>query len=161
MDTTNLEREITAILDQLCDCWNACEPERVRALWDTDEPTPYAMPQEIEAPLIGWEALDGYFARARARLEAASMRVWDVHSKLLAPDLAVALYQMHWNGLIKGFDKPMGVDTRVTAIFRRRSAGWRICHYVEAPPAPMLHLQQRYAAAVDAAFLRIVGNSRG
>jgi len=81
-----------------------------------------------------------------------SMRVWDVHAKQLAPDLAVALYQMHWNGEIKGFDHLVGIDSRVTAVFRRRGERWLICHYVEAPAAPMLHLQKYYAGNVDDDF---------
>lgn len=48
------------------------------------------------------------------------MRWWDLHCKPLAPDLAVALYQVHWNGDIKGFDGLVGIDSRVTAVFRRR-----------------------------------------
>jgi ketosteroid isomerase-like protein len=80
------------------------------------------------------------------------MRWWDLHCKRLAPDLAVALYQMHWNGDITGFDGLVGVDSRVTAVFRRRGDRWLLCHYVEAPAAPMLHLMKYYALAVDPGF---------
>ncbi|MGB1877108.1 MAG: hypothetical protein ACPHGY_09360 [Rhodospirillaceae bacterium] len=81
------------------------------------------------------------------------MRVGDINAKLLAPDLAVGLYQMQWNGEIKGFDHLFGIDTRVTALFRQREDRWLICHYVEAPAAPMLRLEKYYASNVDDAFL--------
>ncbi|MDG2242162.1 MAG: hypothetical protein P8L66_01585 [Rhodospirillaceae bacterium] len=81
------------------------------------------------------------------------MRVWDINAKLLAPDLAVRLYQMHWNGEIKGFDHLFGIDSRVTALFRKRENRWLICHYVKAPAAPMLHLQKYYASNVADVFL--------
>ena len=152
-----LVTEITAVLTRLCACWNRLEPQAIAELWDPEEAEPFLLPQEIEQPLVGWEALRGYLRRAGARLDAASMRVWNVNVKLVAPDLAVALYEMHWNGLIRGVVRPRGVDSRATVLFRRRGETWRICHYVEAPISPSLHLQHRYLDAVDADFLERVG----
>jgi hypothetical protein len=149
MDITN---DIELVLHDLCRKWTRLEHEHLIDLWDKDEAEPYALPQERTEPLIGWDALSGYYSTAKARLVRCSMRVWDIHAKLLSDDLAVALYQMHWNGEIKGFDHLFGIDSRVTATFRNRGAGWRICHYVEAPAAPMLHLQRYYAAMVDEDF---------
>ena len=148
----SLHADIAPILDSLCARWNALALASIEELWDPDEAVPYALPQETRAPVIGWEALRDYWAKGAARLRRASMRWWDLHTKPLGPDLAVALYRMHWNGDIVGFDGLVGVDSRVTAVFRRREARWRICHYVEAPAAPMLHLLQYYAQSVDADF---------
>ncbi len=149
---SSLRTDISAVLDQLCACWNATRLRPILDLWDPAEDEPYALPQECIRPLLGWKALGDYLQQGEARLHRASMRYWDLQAKLLAPEVAIAIYQMHWNGHVKGFEWPMGIDSRVTAAFRRRGERWRICHYVEAPPAPLLHLQQRYAAAVDPEF---------
>jgi ketosteroid isomerase-like protein len=147
-----LQAQVGQSLDRLCACWGSLDLAAIEQLWDPLEPTPYALPQEFRQPVIGWPALRDYWTQAAARLRRASMRWWDLHCKPLGPDLAVVLYQMHWNGDIKGFDGLVGVDSRVTAVFRRRDGRWLICHYVEAPAAPMLHLMKYYAASVDPAF---------
>jgi ketosteroid isomerase-like protein len=149
-----LDAEIATVLDELCRRWSALELASIEALWDPGEAMPYALPQEARAPVIGWPALREYWSRAAARLRRASMRWWDLNAKLLGPDLAVALYRMHWNGDIVGFDGLVGIDSRVTVVFRRREGRWRICHYVEAPAAPMLHLMKYYAQSVDPGFER-------
>jgi hypothetical protein len=157
MASSALTIEIADVLAQLCGCWTRLDLKAVADLWDKEEPEIFFLPHEIEQPLIGREALMEYLERAQLRLQAASMRTWNLHVRPLAPDLAVALYEMHWNGLLVGVPRPMGVDSRATAVFRRRGHVWRIVHYVEAPPAFGVRLQQTYLAAVDADFLQRVG----
>jgi hypothetical protein len=151
-ETATLASDIGGVLDELCACWNTLDLPAIEKLWDAGEAQPYALPQEMRQALVGWPALRGYWTSAAARLRRASMRWWDLHVKPLGPDLAVALYQMHWNGDIVGFDGVVGVDSRVTAVFRRRRDRWLLCHYVEAPAAPMLHLMRYYAQSVDPEF---------
>ena len=81
-----------------------------------------------------------------------SMRIWDLKAKPLGPDLAVAVYRMHWNGDVTAYGTALGGENRVTALFRRRNDRWYLCHYVEAPLAPMLYMQRLYALDVDAEF---------
>ena len=88
--------DIAATLAELCGCWNRLDQPAIRDLWDSEETEPYFLPQEIKEPIIGWDGLAAYYATAQARLVRCSMRTWDIHAKLLSPDLAVALYQMHW-----------------------------------------------------------------
>ncbi|MEE8305622.1 MAG: nuclear transport factor 2 family protein [Gammaproteobacteria bacterium] len=149
----NPATEIELLVTELCECWNRKDLQAIRALWDTEQATPHLMPQEKDQPIVSWPAFDEYLSEAQARLLRCSMRFWDLNVKPLGPDHAAALYQMHWNGEIRGFAKSLGIDSRVSAVFHRREDRWLICHYVEAPPAPMLHLQRSYAAAVDPDFL--------
>ena len=145
--------EVAPTLNALCACWNNLDQPAIQNLWDPKEAEPYFLPQEIKEPIIGWDKLTTYYATAQARLVRCSMRIWDVHANLLSPGLAVALYQMHWNGELKSVDHLFGIDSRVTALLRNRDDQWMICHYVEAPAAPMLHLQKYYASNVDSDFL--------
>ncbi len=149
----SLEREIRVVLNELCACWNRKDLRAIRALWDADEAAPHLMPQERTQPILTWAAFDDYLRTAEARLRRCSMRFGNLNVKRLGAAHAAALYEMHWNGEIRGLDLPMGIDSRVSVVFHRKRERWLICHYVEAPPAPMLHLQKCYAAAVDPDFL--------
>jgi len=148
-----LTHEIEAVLGQLAACWNRMELTAIRELWDPEETEPFYLPEEAEALLDSWEAIEAYWANTKATISRLSMRTWDVRAKLLAPNLAVAVYRMHWNGAVTGYPAPLGGDNRVTAIFRRRGETWRFCHYIEAPLAPMLYLRRLYELDVDRDFL--------
>jgi hypothetical protein len=149
---TTLVAELESVLHALCGCWNRRELGGIRALWDHDEPEPYLLPQEVAQPIIGWPGFDTHWKKTEARLKRCSMRIWDVHAKLLAPDVAMALYKFHWNGDIVGFDHLVGIDSRATATFRRRDGAWKFIAYVEAQSAPLLHLQRYYLMNVDESF---------
>ena len=117
---------------------------------DPDEAVPYALPQEIRAPVIGWPALRDYWTRGGAPAPRP-MRWWTCTPSRWAPNSRSRSHQMHWNGDIVGFGPGRHRQPRVTAVFRRRGH-WRICHCVEAPAAPMLHLMKYYAQSVDDGF---------
>ncbi len=149
--------EIARVLTRLCDCWTRLDLMAITELWDLNDPEIVIMPQEIEQPLVGEKGLRNYLTRSQARLHAASMRFWNLRVRSLAPDLAGALYEMHWNGQIGAVARPLGSDTRVTAIFRRRKDQWRFTQYIEAPVTISVRVQQAYLDAVDADFLKRIG----
>lgn len=146
-----------ALLQRLCACWEALDLGGIEGLWDAHEARPTMLPQELERPLVGWDELRLYWHKAAKRLDAASMRIGNVIVQPLTPDLAVLLYDMHWNGAIRGFARPVGVEARVSAIIRRTAQGWRFVHYVEAPLSFTLQLQQRNALQADPEFVRRAG----
>ncbi len=148
-----LKTDIEALLAQLIERWNGMRLPDIRELWDSDEQRPFYLPEEAEAPLTSWEDIQAYWQHTSDSISRLSMRIWDLHVKPIGPDLAVALYRMHWNADVAGFPKPLGGDNRVTAIFRHTDAGWRFCHYVEAPLAPITYMRQLYELNVDASFL--------
>ena len=148
-----ITEDITDVLNTLCALWTRMNQPQILDLWNKQELHPYLLPQEKGEPIIGSDSLQAYYRQVNERLVRCFMRVWNINAKLLSEGLAVALYQMHWNGEIKGFDYLFGIDSRVTAIFRNRGPDWLICHYVEAPAAPMLRLQKYYGAMVDPDFI--------
>ena len=148
----DLRPEIEAVLQQLVERWNAMRLLAIRELWDPQEAKPYYIPEEAEQPLTGWEAIESYWRGTLDSISRLSMRVWDLEVKPLGEDLAVAVYRMHWNAEVVGFPKPIGGDNRVTAIFRQTEQGWRFCHYVEAPLAPITYMRQLYELNVDEEF---------
>ena len=143
-----IQQEIEALLEQLSGFWNRSELSGIR----TTEPC--YLPEESAEPLIGWEQIEGYWSQTLTIISKLSMRIWDLRLKRLSDDLVVALYQMHWNARVSGYPEPVGGDNRVTAIFRHTSEGWRFCHYVEAPLAPILYMRKLYEDSVDEDFRR-------
>ena len=155
-----LTEELDAVLARVVTAWNALDFEALEKLWDEQESRPFYLPEEAPQALTSWPALRAYWQQTRRLTRALSMRTWDLDAKLLAEDLAVAMWQMHWNADVNGYERPVGGDNRVTAIFRRRSGEWRFVHYVEAPLAPILYLKRHYERDVDPEFAAHAGRAR-
>ena len=49
---------------------------------------------------------------------------------------------MRWIGEFAAYARPIGGDTRVAAIFRRRDRAWRFIQHVEAPLAPIVYFRR-------------------
>jgi len=148
----DLQTEIQQVLDRLIACWGDMRLPDIKGLWDAHEEKPYYVPEEVEEALTSWPDIEKYWQHTMATISRLSMRIWAVEVKPLGPDLAVAVYKMHWNADVAGFPKPLGGDNRVTAIFRNTSDGWRFCHYVEAPLAAITYMRQLYELNVDESF---------
>ncbi len=108
--------------------------EAKRALWDLDESSPVLQPEEIPQALIGWPAIDDYWAGTRGSLSELHSRYRELVHWRLAPDLAVASYSLRWRATLRdsAISSPLAADTRVTLLLRRRPPGWRIFHHVES-----------------------------
>lgn len=142
-------------MDRLVAAWNELDFPAVRALWHPSEQMPWYLPEEETDFLMGWDAIEAYWARTRSSIKRLTMRTWNVNAKPMADDLIVLLYEMHWNAEVEGYPKPCGGDNRVTALMRKgdEDLPWRFCHYVEAPLAPIMYLRRYYEECVDESFL--------
>ena len=147
--------EIGGVLADIESCWKRHDFEGLRALWDGDETQPIYVAEEAPA-LTSWASIDSYFAGTRGLLSRVGHRTHGVIIKALAPDLALAYYDMHWNaeiaaGGLFGGDQIAG-DVRVTVLFRKKPDGWRVFHYVEAPLAAMVQMKNAMTSVVDPDF---------
>ncbi|MBL8628400.1 MAG: nuclear transport factor 2 family protein [Rhodospirillaceae bacterium] len=108
-----------------------------RALWDQDDPSPLLMPEEAPRPLIGWSAIEAYWSKSRVVMESLKSRSANVRARLIAPDIALATYDMRWVATLAGpaevKRKPIAADVRVTAMLRKKPEGWRLFHLMEGP----------------------------
>ena len=106
-----------------------------KALWDQDEPLPILCPEESEEVLVGWAALDEYWAASRRSMASLKTKATDFSIVLLAEDVALANYVSRWIAEMAG-DKPtppIAADVRMTALLRHKSEGWRYFQLVEGP----------------------------
>lgn len=148
----NVTEEIATVLKQLRRNWNRMDLKAMADLWDTSDPEPFYLPEEVEEPLRDWEAIQAYWNKTMALIPRLKMRIWDIQAVPVSEDLAWVSYQFHWDAVAAGYEKPVGADNRAVALFRRLPEGWRICRYVEAPLAPILYMRKLYENSVDADF---------
>lgn len=148
----SLAEEIAGVLDRLRDNWNRMDLKAMAELWDTSDPQPFYLPEEVEEPLRDWDAIQAYWDKTMQMIPRLKMRIWDIQTSPLSEDLAWVSYQFHWDAVAEGYDKPVGADNRAVALFRKLPEGWRICRYVEAPLAPILYMRKLYENSVDADF---------
>jgi hypothetical protein len=146
----SISREIERTLELYRTCWERLDFAGLRQLWDPDEPEPTYLAEESSSVLFGWEAIEEYWSATRAATRCIRIETWGLRTRLVAPGLATAVYEMRWVGEFAGYARPIGGDTRVTAIFRHVDGAWRFIHYVEAPLAPIAYFKRFYERFADA-----------
>lgn len=135
--------DITAVLRQTEERWNAQDTAGLRELWDRDDAEPYYLAGEQENWFIGWEAINAYLApKGRPVTQAIRVKFYDIHARRLGDDLAFAAYWMRTDMKLVFAPEPFGSDNRVSAVFRRKPEGWRYLCYAEAFQAPTMYMQK-------------------
>jgi len=153
---SGLRQEIEPVIAALEEAWKAHDFAAIKALWDTDDAQPIYIAEEAERPFTTWEEIDRYWSHTGTVLARVGHRTANRIIKAASDDIAIVLYDMHWNaevapgGLFGG--EMMAGDNRVTIMLRRKPEGWRIFHYVEAPVAGMVQMRQHMRSLVDPDF---------
>lgn len=155
---STLKDEVTAVLERYVAHWNAWEMDAVKALWDADEKEPIYVAEETP-PLIGWDALDRYWAVSEPRRSEHYIGLSNVMVREIAPDVAHAFYRLSWNVFIRDnhlYPKPIGGSVRATTLLRRKPEGWRLFHHIEAPLASLLQLKEAHEKNVDPELFKLL-----
>lgn len=149
--------EVSAVIHATAERWNSQDYASVLELWDPDEPTPYYLAEEQDDWFIGWEPLRRYLAPPQPSPAVQGIReeMRDIHVKQIAPDLAIAAWWLHFEMKIIG-RPPIGEEVRVSAVLRRKPAGWRYIHWAESPMTGLMYMQKLMERDVDQAKFRIV-----
>jgi len=121
-----------------------------RRFWDEEEPQPILAPEEAPSPLVGWAAIDGYWAASRQSMSSLRTLCFDFHVNPLSPNLAVVAFKQRWIAQLSGSGPlaaaPLAATVRSTWVLRRRPAGWRILCIVEAHVDGIQYFRSLYAA---------------
>lgn len=141
---------VEAVIHATAEAWNSQDFARVLDLWDPAEPVPFYLAEEQDDWFIGWEPLRGYLAPPKPSPAVQGVReeMRDIHVKLIAPDLAIAAWWLHFEMKIIG-RPPIGEEVRVSAVLRRTEAGWRYLHWAESPMTGLMYLQKLMQRDVD------------
>lgn len=137
-------QDIEKTIEQYRSCWTRLDFAGLKQLWDAEEGAPCYLPEEAPQALSGWAEIEDYWTRTRSVTRSIAVETSSLRVQPLGPDLVVALFGMRWVGEFAGYARPIGGDTRVSAIFRRRGDAWKFIHYVEAPLAPIAYFRRFY-----------------
>ena len=128
-----LREQIAGVLGELERRWSRLELARIRELWDPDEADMTYIAEELRYPVVGWAAFDEYWVRLSGRLRGARYRTGELRTRAIGPDLAVVTFAVDWELLPVEAAEPNHGQSRVTAVLRQTTGGWRFIHWMEAP----------------------------
>ncbi len=137
-----VEADVKAVIHETANRWNSQDFSSVLELWDSNEPFPTYLAEEQAQWFIGWDRLRGYLdpPRPSPAVEAIREEMSNIHVKLISPDLAIAVWDMHFEMKIIGTN-PIGENVRVSAVLRLTDAGWRYIHWAESPKTALVYIK--------------------
>ena len=140
-----LHAEIEAVLKRTEEIWNSQHFYRLRDVWDTDDPEPWYVPEEIATPFRSWPEIERYWGPPLKVLKAFRWQFSNLHVKALAGDLALALFD-HYYEIEVAIGRPplpppsAGFD-RCLALFRKKPDGWKHILYAQCPLGPETYIR--------------------
>jgi hypothetical protein len=141
----DVEAAVTAIVHDTAARWNSQDYATVLELWDPDEPYPTYLAEEQAQWFVGWERLRNYLDPPRPNpfVEAIREEMFNIQVKQIAPDLAIAVWEMHFEMKTLG-SNPIGEEVRVSAVLRNTADGWRYIHWAESPKTAMVYIEDLF-----------------
>jgi len=110
---------------------------------------PTYLAEEQAQWFVGWDRLRGYLDPPRPNpfVEAIREEMYNIQVKQIAPDLAIAVWEMHFEMKTIG-SHPIGEEVRVSAVLRNTPDGWRYIHWAESPKTAMVYIEDLYEKEV-------------
>lgn len=141
---------LKALVHETAERWNSQDFRTILELWDPDEEVPFYLAEEQDGWFIGWEPLRAYLAPRMPSpvVEGLREEMHDISVKLIADDLAIAAWYMHFEMKIRG-QLPIGENVRVSAVLRRKPEGWRYIHWAESPMTAPAYIDRLFQRDVD------------
>jgi len=128
---------IDEVLQQTREIWNSQDFGRLKEVWDTSDPEPWYVPEEVEQPFFSWPQLEKYWNPGRKVLKGFRWDYDNLRVKVLCDDLAIALFDHYYEiQLIYGPKEPTAGFDRVLTLFRKTPEGWRHILYAQCPLGP-------------------------
>jgi len=124
--------------------WSECDVKQLVSLWDMSDGSCSYLPAESSARLVGPAAISDWFAATTAEFATIRMRPKVVHPRRLNSHLGALFAEIDWLLCRSKAATPIGGSIRISAVMRSTQDGWRLCHYAEAPLAPIVELRHFY-----------------
>lgn len=137
-----VEAGVIATLMETEKRWNSQDFATILELWDEDQAYPTYIAEEQSQWFVGWDRLREYLdpPRPNPAIEALRMDYYDIQVKQIAPDLAIAVWYLHFEMKVIA-SKPIGEEVRASGVFRKKEDGWKWIHYAESPKAAPVFLE--------------------
>ncbi|UCG72327.1 MAG: hypothetical protein JSV45_13945 [Chromatiales bacterium] len=180
-------RDIEALVQEFARRWTREEWRTVLDLWDRNEAAPYLLLSHQPDWLIGWDQLDGYFARkptvptkeipaqapagmqqielvhyeyrSEKELRAMLYTAKSIRVREIDDDLALAAWYVDFD-YKPPFMPAKGESFKANAIFRNTPGGWKFIHYAEAPMSAIMYFERLYRKEASPEFLESLEKRR-
>ena len=142
----NLQEEIEQLFRDTESIWDSQKYGNLKALWDEQDPDPFYLAEEQMDWKIGWTALEAYWEPipGRRMVEAIRMRFYDIKIKELSQDLVFVAGWVRHDMKMRGPMKAWGGDARMSAVLRKKEAGWKFVAYAESHRTPLTYIMDLY-----------------
>ncbi len=153
-DDAELVKEIEEVLKETEILWRGGSRGKLRAVWDTDDPNPWYVPEEIRKPMMSWSEIDAYWSPTRGGgLADFKWGFANVQAKRLAPNIALALFDHFYELEVAVANRPaFGGFDRTLAIFRKKPEGWRYILYAQCPLSPEEYIRAMREQIIEPDF---------
>jgi ketosteroid isomerase-like protein len=133
---------VTATLMATQQAWNSQDFAQILELWDEDQAFPTYIAEEQAQWFVGWDRLREYLdpPRPNPAIEALRLDYYDIQVKQIAPDLAIAIWYLHFEMKVIA-SNPIGEEVRASGVFRKTDDGWKWIHYAESPVTAAVFLE--------------------
>ena len=147
-----LAREVEAVLRQAEKIWDQRDSARYfDDLWSKGSDVVY-MSEWFYPVFYGREATAAYFKPQPMNLYAHRERYSNIEATYIAPDLAVATYQVRYDEHAQG-RMPLGGWSRVVMMLRKEQGQWRILGQFDAPMSLISQVRRLQEEALSNDFL--------
>jgi len=125
--------------------WNSQDFATLLELWDDKDSFPTYLAEEQSQWFVGWPRLNGYLnpPKANPAIEVIREEYSDIQVKQIAPDLAIAIWYMHFEMKVIA-SKPIGEDIRVSAVLRKKDDDWKFIHWAESPKTTLVYVEDLF-----------------
>jgi hypothetical protein len=143
---------IEAVFDSYARAWRVNDAGRIESHWDTSDPTPFYVAEEIEEVHDTWPKLRAYWQHNETFHQAVELAFEKFQYKPVAADVIMVAFQMRWD-IHFAAGNAMGGDNRVLTLLRDIDGVWKLTAWIEAPIAPINYMRQLYERNVRPDFL--------
>ena len=133
--TTTSEQAIAGLIETYRQGFLQLDPKLLESIWDQGhDPLIYVAMEKTE-PIYGWPAIESYYAALPEHLDEMIEKNIESIRIDVSGDAAAAFFLFHSTVRIKGRKELYQPGGRVTMLFRRANAVWRVIHYHESARA--------------------------
>ena len=153
-----LQQEIEQVFRDAESIWDSQEYGNLKTLWDEKDPYPFYLAEEQANWKIGWHALKTYWEPipGKRMIEAIRMRFYDIKIKELSQDLVFIGGWVRHDMKIRGPMKAWGGDARMSAVLRKKEAGWKFVAYTESHRTPLTYMMDLYKKQPSIPIVRTI-----
>jgi len=131
-DENEARRAVAGLIETYRQGFLQLNPGQIAAIWDPQHEPLIYVAQEMKEPTYGWSAIQRYMAALPEHVEQVfAKEIEDLKIDVLG-ETAIAFFISHSRVKLKARAELHEPRFRVSMIFTRTAAGWRVIHFHES-----------------------------